>query len=645
MKTASNEPELLSVEKLFKDGKYIIPLYQRNYAWGELEVGQLIQDIWDSCRSGANKPYYIGSLVVANPGDFYEVIDGQQRHTTLSILLAVLKNEFKVVIIKATNLSFESRATSSETLQMMFDNGKPSSGEASMITAYETCKQKLSGGGSEGSKDQEKIDAKRFAKYLMRHVIILRTEVPEGTDLNHYFEIMNNRGEQLEKHEVLKARFMNTLNNSQERTVFAMIWDACADMNRYVQMGFSGLDRKEKVEGEKETKTIPSIRKYLFGESWEECPSKGFGVLVGDVGNIQPSKDDVTGTPSMNDLLCGVFVDEKKVKNQYQTERFSSIIDFPNFLLYVLRLTKPDNEKKNVILDDKKLLDMFGDKEPLPDAREFITSLLKYRFLFDQYIIKREHFESDDDKWSLKGLKNDKSQSYKNTFDGETNNILMIQSMFHVSYPTRNYKYWLNDALDYLGKSTEAPSAADFLNHLETLSDRIFFNRFVGSEPKEYDEILASKDFPKNAASSPYKTYEDGIHNFVFNRLDYLLWKDRVNQGFKDGEKVKEFIFTFKSSVEHVCPQTHDECNSKDNTVLNKNLHRFGNLALVSPSFNSSASNKSYKEKREAFIAKKSYESLKLALIYKEDVWNDDLCKKHENTMLKVLFKKAGECQ
>jgi len=640
----SKEIPELTVKKLFKhDDKYIIPLYQRNYAWGEPEIEQLIQDIWDSCRSVKKKRYYIGSLVVSKrKNGCFEVIDGQQRHTTLSILLAVLKNEFNTGGVEETNLSFESREISSKTLQMMFENGKSSSGEASMMNAYEICIKKLSGSGKEGSKDQEKIDVKSFAEYLMSEVIILRTEVPEGTDLNHYFEIMNNRGEQLEKHEVLKARFMNTLENSQERTVFAMIWDACADMNRYVQMGFSGLNGKpkEQVDGKEETKVIPSIRKYLFGSSWEQCPSMGFKGLVEDLMNekvaIQPSEGVFTGEPSMGNLLCGVFVDEKKVKNQHQTERFSSIIDFPNFLLHVLRLTKSDNEKKNVVLDDKQLLNMFDDKVLLPDANDFIIALLKYRFLFDQYIIKREHDESKDGKWSLKKLN---SQSYVNTFDAETRkSILMIQSMFHVSYPTRNYKYWLNDALAYLGcENTDASNGTSFLGHLEKLSDRIFFERFARKESKEYDEILASEGFSKIDAPTSYKTYIDGIHNFVFNRLDYLLWKDRSSQRFIGDTKADAFTFTFKSSVEHVSPQRLDTSNMEENT-LKYVMHSFGNLALVSPSFNSSASNKSYKEKLEAFNAKESYESLKLALIYSHDKWDDGLCKKHEEAMLKVLF-------
>ena len=60
--------------------KYVIPLYQRNFAWRNEEISQLLQDLVDACESAENHNYYIGSLVTLkrHNGEF-EVIDGQQR--------------------------------------------------------------------------------------------------------------------------------------------------------------------------------------------------------------------------------------------------------------------------------------------------------------------------------------------------------------------------------------------------------------------------------------------------------------------------------------------------------------------------------------------------------------------------------------
>ena len=72
---------------LFKSVRYSIPLYQRDYAWEEKQIVQLIDDIDDV---SLNDKYYIGSLIVANHDDVYEVVDGQQRLTTLFLLLSYL---------------------------------------------------------------------------------------------------------------------------------------------------------------------------------------------------------------------------------------------------------------------------------------------------------------------------------------------------------------------------------------------------------------------------------------------------------------------------------------------------------------------------------------------------------------------------
>ena len=58
------------------DMNYVIPLYQRAYAWEDKQLIQLVEDISDVSED-AN--YYIGSLIVSKQNGKYEVVDGQQR--------------------------------------------------------------------------------------------------------------------------------------------------------------------------------------------------------------------------------------------------------------------------------------------------------------------------------------------------------------------------------------------------------------------------------------------------------------------------------------------------------------------------------------------------------------------------------------
>lgn len=72
-----------------QNAQYVIPRYQRAYAWEYDEIVQLIEDIYDAASDDSN--YYIGTLIVYKTKDdpeTYEVIDGQQRLTTLYLLLS-----------------------------------------------------------------------------------------------------------------------------------------------------------------------------------------------------------------------------------------------------------------------------------------------------------------------------------------------------------------------------------------------------------------------------------------------------------------------------------------------------------------------------------------------------------------------------
>ncbi len=121
----NNEIKPLQVSEIFSDrSKYIIPIYQRNYAWKNTQIIQLIEDIADYAKQSPNENYYIGTMVVfqkvQNGLTFFDTIDGQQRLTTIFILLSVLNNEFTKEINFKQNLDFESREISSTTLHLNY---------------------------------------------------------------------------------------------------------------------------------------------------------------------------------------------------------------------------------------------------------------------------------------------------------------------------------------------------------------------------------------------------------------------------------------------------------------------------------------------------------------------------------------------
>ena len=635
----SDKIESLNIKSLFSSSNYIIPIYQRNYAWGEREITQLIQDIVDVAKEKQESNYHIGTLVVyeRNRGNsiVYETIDGQQRLTTLNIILSMIKREYSAEALNikewySLNIEFDSRQISTETLQLISDDKEKiiytdyKEYNHAIQQAYEDSKKSLKRILAE---NQNQLSFQAFYNYLIEKVFILRVPVPHDTDLNHYFEIMNSRGEQLEKHEILKSHFLKIFKNEKYLSyTFNKIWEACSDMERYVQYGFKSTER--------DALFTPNNWNTLTCSTFDEIPQKL------NTASQNSNNEHIKNNPahSINEIIKinSIFYTETEA-NEEEAARFSSVINFPNFLLHVLRI----HTGENISLDDKRLLDSFTpfltntekrtEEEVKIFAKNFGFNLLKCRLLFDNYIIKRE-FINDKDQWSLKKIKRQENKNtwYTNSFDGEisedNNNkeILMLLAMFHVSNPTLVYKHWLNAALLFLFQNQNF-SVNDYKNYLENLAKSFLSDRFLSSTPLDYHEIIyINNGIPNNKTINEALLHQGtSVENFVFNYLDWLLCK----------QKKLTMNFTFRSSVEHYYPQNPKEGNDR---ISNEYLHHFGNLCLISSSKNSALSNYMPTAKKEHYLKVKP-DSIKQQLMMTEPNWGKDEIIEHGTAMIKVF--------
>lgn len=578
----------LTIRNLLSGSEYRIPIYQRNYAWGIAEVTQLIQDVADYAKENQNDNYYVGTLVVFphESENYYETIDGQQRTTTLTIIACSICHNYVNGLpwYKSVNISFDYRDRSNETLRAIYRNGSTHLNleqVSTEIMSVYNCVWNI----IEKECKNRSLSVSDFIDYLFSKVIILRVSVPSDTDLNHYFEIMNSRGEQLEQHEIVKALLMSILRNTPEAMrVFSLIWDACSNMGRYVQMNIS-----------------KSIRGYFFKDNGIDDVEDDFDTLSTNLASadLRLSKEEKSLTDLFKDDLQQVQYTkpwEEQSQDKEQPEYFGSVISFSNFLLHVLKVIYPNNE--NVVLDDKKLISIFNacykaasDK----DVKDFIMKLLKIRYLFDKYVIKRK-FE----KWGLKQIKlSGKDQMYYgSTFrkiDNEEENfekdVIMLQAMFHVSLPSQIYKHWLSAVLLYAYHTTNITSS-DFSNYLWSLAKSYMLDRYLAKEDSvhSFEEIIYynyKHRLPQNNSNNIdwsninidiVKKVGEKVENFVFNFYDFILWKE---------QKTPDFEFAYRTSVEHFYPQ-----HPIDNKLIEfEYLHSFGNLCLVSNSMNSKFSN------------------------------------------------------
>lgn len=335
------------------------------------------------------------------------------------------------------------------------------------------------------------------------------------------------------------------------------------------------------------------------------------------------------------------FFQNKNEQDNENPDRFNSVINFPNFLLHVLRV----QQKKDIPLDDKRLLDTFDEVLKNETNKEifvktFAFNLLKCKFLFDNYVIKRE-FLNGTDNWSLKRLKwySGNKVSYINSFGVEENNddannktILMLLAMFHVSTPTLVYKHWLNAALKYVYENFGQIESDKYTTYLKTLAKSFLFDRFLASSPKEYFEIIyTNSGTTKNTENDIDLTKLDqgtSVENFVFNYLDFLLWQEQNDDNFK---------FTFRSSVEHYYPQNPLEGLEP---LGQTNVDKFGNLCLISNNTNSRLWNLPPDGKKSYFLNTNTYESLKQKIMLREPKWTLTEIEKHGKEMTDKLIGK-----
>ena len=643
MKDQVKELKVLDLKNntnIFDSEKFIIPLYQRAYAWEDKQLVQLLEDVND-IEEG--EKYYIGSLIVSNTGEKLEVIDGQQRLTSLYLLLNCLGINTK------HSLSFACRKKSNYTLEHIHEVINKTDGDLESEMLQDNIKI-----GIEILKEnigKENFDKNKFIEKLSR-VILYQIEVPENTDMNRYFEIMNTRGEQLEQHDILKAKLMDYLgdNSEMEKEMFSIIWDACSDMDGYVQMHFIS---KNNV-----------VRKELFGDCWNEIPIdtlRNYSMrIIPQLGKKQNSQ-----AHKITEIIDPNFKTEEEEGYNENDERvrFESIINFPYFLLHVLKvfirkkgITHQTPNKKIIddLLDDKKLITSFNNviengiqkgqrikNDRKKFVRDFTICLLQTRVLFDEYIIKREYANnSNDGEWSLKtlyvsGQGSQKKPYFKNstfTKAGEWDKTnrnrcktnIMLQSALRVSYTSPKVMHWITSLLSWL---TE-----------ECLNKDGKINEYIA----EYSEIIEQEaiDEVKNFFKID-NCLNLGVNtpHIILNYLDYLIWERDKNSD----RKYEDFTFEFRNSVEHWYPQNP----SKGTFNGWDQVDRFGNLCLLQRNINSQFSNIAPDSKKGTYKNQIEKGSLKLREMAERTStpqnWRDFECAELEEEMVELLTSTIRE--
>ena len=587
----------LSVNRLLNEDTYAIPLYQRNFAWTYDEIEQLLNDVADAFQENRDN-YYIGTLVVNKENDIFKIIDGQQRTTALNLIALALKHEFGFDRLKAVNLTFPARKKSNENIRDLFAKKKILEGdENELIRGYRHAKDAL-----KKVLEERQLDPQSFVHYLFEKVIIFRSTLPEDLDLNLYFERFNSRGEQLEAHEILKAQMMSKFGEDQEMAQkFAKIWDACAEFDKPVIKTFQIRSRPKDTDEEGEK---------IFGKEFTNFK------LDSVFEKIRVKK--IEQQSLLNAITQTKYESSSLVNNGADISNYTTVIDFPTFLLQVFFIMEGSNE---TTFDDKKLLKIFEiERRDREWVQQFGQLLLTMKHIFDTLIVKNVQLENETE-WQIKRgqyetyQRNEIRINYqKNTFDNLNKNIILLQSMFAVTFTANRDSRWLFEILQFL------------FRHIEELNNQEFGDYF-----KEFLEKMAVRYAEERLFTEDKSIKKYGaIPVYAFNFVDYVLWKNReeLKKEYKD-INFDHFKFAYRRSIEHWYPQNPNG-HDGERQLPAEFLHSFGNLCIITDSQNSRFGN-SYPEakleqwEREGIFHRQSLKLQMMAKITsKKNRW--DIC-------------------
>lgn len=236
--------------KIFtSDYRFVIPSFQRAYTWQTENIAQLVTDLQDACHD-PDTPYFLGSLILVHDGQTkYQVIDGQQRLISLSIIISVLRDlEDDPELVESLNdlivepgdklrgikaeprLKLRERDTNffrmyvqEGDLEGLFDlRDNDIESHAQRNIAINT-RQVFDGLAKMPTQDR-----RAFASYLVNEVTLVIVTTDDLAGAHRIFDVMNMRGVPLTASDVFKARTIAEISPAA-RNAYASRWDDIMD--------------------------------------------------------------------------------------------------------------------------------------------------------------------------------------------------------------------------------------------------------------------------------------------------------------------------------------------------------------------------------------------------------------------------------
>lgn len=249
------------LSKIFsKEFEFFIPGYQRPYAWTEKEVGELFDDLYDAFSRGDDESYFLGSIVLIKDKDHpeAEVIDGQQRLTTLTMLLAVVSpyvrdketwNKYLIekgniyegisekprVCLRERDRAFFEKYIQKVQLKKLYELSDIDLEDESQKLIKDNCRL-LADKLEEYFKDHSQIE--NFGIFIINRAYLIAVSTPDKNAAFKIFSIMNDRGMNLLPIDIIKAEVIGNIAEEKQEE-YTEKWEKMED--RLKRQAFNDL--------------------------------------------------------------------------------------------------------------------------------------------------------------------------------------------------------------------------------------------------------------------------------------------------------------------------------------------------------------------------------------------------------------------
>lgn len=311
--------------------QYVIPLFQRQYTWGQSQWKTLLNDILELYNEQNPKDHFMGSIVTmpvqSRPEGVakYSVIDGQQRLTTFYIILSVIRDNAKNIGKKLANqiedlYLFNKYADGNDYYKLLPTQGdrddffKMLIGDKNeinislnqVIKAYTYFFKQII---------LKKIDVEKLLKTLINSLLIVSITLDKDDNPYRIFESLNGTGLPLEESDLIRNYFFMRIHADDQEIIYRSLW-------KPMQLDFDDLD-KENEKG----KTLSSFIRHF---------------LIKDGGQVKEKE---------------VYSSLKEIADKKSDDEIILYLtDIYDYSRYYIKILKPDLEKNNEVREQLKRL-------------------------------------------------------------------------------------------------------------------------------------------------------------------------------------------------------------------------------------------------------------------------------------------------